>query len=137
MPDLGGRARSEQHARNTATVLNDINPDFIRLRPYVPRPNTPLYDEYQRGEFQLSSAHERLRELKTLIENLDVTSRLCFDHYMNSWRKESGELLFKQDYEGYKFLEEKHKVLELIEEGLSCDESKHINAKDIIRMSHL
>ena len=109
MPGLGGPTMSEQHAKNTARVLNEINPDYIRLRPFVPRPNTPLFDEYQRGELQISSPHERLRELKIMIGALTVTSRVCFDHMMNGWRKESGELLFKQDYEGYKFPEEKAK----------------------------
>ncbi|MFC1958428.1 radical SAM protein, partial [Chloroflexota bacterium] len=70
MPGLGGRTRSEQHAKNTARVLNEINPDYIRLRPFVPRPDTPLFDEYETGVFQLSSPHERLRELKTMIEAL-------------------------------------------------------------------
>ena len=107
MPGLGGRTRSEQHAKNTARVLNEINPHYIRLRPFVPRPNTPLFDEYEMGDFQISSPHERLRELKTMMEALTVTSRICFDHMMNAWRKESGELLFTQDYEGYKFPEEK------------------------------
>ena len=134
MPGLGGRARSEQHARNTARVLNQINPNYIRLRPFVPRPDTPLFDEYQEGSFQLSSPHERLRELRTMIEGLSVTSRVCFDHFMNSWRKESGEVLFNQDYEGYKFPEEKQKVLELIEEGLRVKESAHIHARDLMTM---
>lgn len=137
MPDLGGRARSEQHAVNTARVLNQIDPDFIRLRPYVPRPGTPLYDEYERGEFQLSSAHERLRELRTLISHLEVTSRVCFDHFMNSWHKGSRELLFRQDYDGYKFPEEKDIVLALIEEGLTVDESRHIDAAQMVRMRNL
>jgi radical SAM superfamily enzyme YgiQ (UPF0313 family) len=137
MPDLGGRAWSEQHARNTARVLNQIDPDYIRLRPCVPRPGTPLYDEYQRGDFQLSSAHERLAELRTMIADLSVTSRLCFDHFVNSWRNESGGLLFKQDYEGYKFPEEKEKVLELIEEGLRVKESLHIDPKDLVHMPQL
>lgn len=52
MPDLGGRARSEQHALNTARVLNEIDPDFIRLRPFVPGPGMPLYEEYTKGNFQ-------------------------------------------------------------------------------------
>ncbi len=137
MPGLGGRARMQQHAKNTAGVLNEINPDYIRLRPFVPRPNTPLFDEYETGNFQLSSPHERLRELRTMIEALTVTSRICFDHMMNAWRKESGELLFKQDYEGYKFSEEKGRVLELTEEGLRVNESMHIDAKDLVAMSHL
>ena len=137
MPGLGGPTRSEQHAKNTARVLNEINPDYIRLRPFVPRPNTPLFDEYQMGDFQISSPHERLRELKTMIEALTVTSRVCFDHMMNAWRKESGELLFTQDYEGYKFPEEKGRTLELIEEGLRVSESRHLDVKDIVAMSHL
>ncbi len=51
---------------------------------------------------------------------------------MNGWRKASGALLFSQDYEGYKFPEEKGRVLELIEEGLRTSESIHISAKDMM-----
>jgi hypothetical protein len=72
-----------------------------------------------------------------MMEALTVTSRICFDHMMNAWRKESGELLFTQDYEGYKFPEEKGRVLELIEEGLRVSESMHIDAKDMVAMPHL
>ena len=36
MPDLGGRERWRQHAENTARVLNEINPNYIRSRPFVP-----------------------------------------------------------------------------------------------------
>jgi hypothetical protein len=89
------------------------------------------------GGFQISSPHERLRELKTMIAALTVTSRLCFDHMMNAWHKESGELLFTQDYEGYKFPEEKGRTLELIEEGSRVSESRHLDVKDIVAMSHL
>ena len=137
MPGLGGANWSEQHAKNTARVLNEINPHYIRLRPFVPRPNTPLFDEYQGGKLHITSPYERLRELKSLIEALTVTSRVCFDHMMNAWRKESGELLFTQDYEGYQFPEEKGRVLELIEEGLRVSESLHIDAKDMVTMPHL
>ncbi len=137
MPDLGGRARSDQHARNTAKVLNEINPDFIRLRPFVPGPGIPLYEDCSKGVLHLSSPHERLQEIRILVENLNVTSRLCFDHFLNSWYRDRSRryTLFKQDYEGYKFPEEKNKVLELIEEGLKIDESVHIHVKDIIGMT--
>jgi len=137
MPGLGGRAKSEQHAKNTARVLNEINPHYIRLRPFLPRPNTPSFDEYQMGGFQLTSPHERLSELKTMIAALTVTSHLCFDHMMNAWRSESGELLFTQDYEGYKFPEEKERTLELIEEGLQVRESMHFDVRNMVGISHL
>ena len=132
MPGLGGRAKAEQHAKNTARVLNEIDPHYIRLRPFVPRPNTPAFDEYQRGDFQLSSPHELLRELRTMITALTVTSRLCFDHMRNAWYEKSGRLLFTQDYEGYKLPEEKERVLQLIEEGLRVREWMHVHARDMV-----
>jgi len=139
MIDLGGRTRSGQHARNTARVLNEIDPDFIRLRPLTIGPGLPLYEDYANGIFHLSSPHERLQEVKTLVENLSVTGSLCFDHFLNSWYRDSDRHypLFKQDYNGYKFPEEKDKVLHIIEEGLRIDESTHINVKDLIGMTRL
>jgi radical SAM superfamily enzyme YgiQ (UPF0313 family) len=137
MPDLGGRERWRQHADNTARVLNAINPHYIRSRPFVPRCGTPIFDEYEQGRLHISSPHERLEELRVMIEGLDVTSRVCFDHNMNSWTNSRGGLLFHQDYEGYKFPEEKPLVLDLIREGLSVDESRHIDIKELIAMSSL
>jgi len=137
MPGLGGRARWREHAKNTAKALNEINPDFIRFRPYIPRKGTLLSEEYERGDFQLSSPHERLREIRMMVEDLHVTGRLCFDHFMNSWYRESGSPLFKRDYDGYKFPEEKGIVLKLIEEGLEIDQPIHVHAKDMIELPHL
>ena len=137
MPDLGGRALWRQHAENTALVLSAIDPDYIRSRPFILRDRTPMYADYAAGKFQLSSPHERLKELQLLVQNLTLNSRLCFDHFGNSWRGKSGLPLFKRDYEGYKFPDEKQHVLELIEEGLALDESHHLHAGDIVGIAHL
>jgi len=137
MPDLGGRERWRQHAENTARVLNAINPHYIRSRPFVPRQSTEIFEDYVQGRLHISSPHERLCELQIMIENLNVTSKVCFDHNMNSWLNTNGGLLFSQSYEGYKFPEEKTVVLELIKEGLSVDESRHVNIQDLISMGSL
>ena len=137
MPGLGGKERWRQHAENTARVLTAINPNYIRSRPFVPRRGTPICEDYEQGRLSLTSPHERLNELRVMIEGLDVTSHVCFDHRMNSWKNRYGGLLFHQDYEGYKFPEEKPLVLELIREGLSINESKHIDVKDLIAMESL
>lgn len=63
MPGLGGKTMAEQHAKNTARVLNEINPDFVRTRRFIPRKATPLYEEWKKGEFKLLSSHEELREI--------------------------------------------------------------------------
>ena len=139
MPGLGGRSGSEQHARNTARVLSEINPHFIRFRPFVPINNTPMFEAYQRGEYELTSPYERLLELKVLIENLQVTSRVCFDHNLNPSYISGNKLipLLTQDYNGYKFPEEKETVLELINQGLQIDEQDFVGAKDMAGIPHL
>ena len=119
MPGLGGKARWREHARNTARVLNEINPHYIRSRPFFPAQGTPLHAEYESGRFTMLTPEEQLLELKLMIEELKVTSKVCFDHAGNYWHNRSGGLLFSQSYEGYKFPEDKPEVLRLIEEGLS------------------
>ncbi|MBA7626025.1 hypothetical protein ES703_33459 [subsurface metagenome] len=139
MPGLGGKSRWVQHAMNTARVLNEINPHFIRLRPFVPYADTPMLEAYQKGEFELTSPHERLQEIKLMIENLQVTSGVCFDHNLNASYRSGNYFipLLKHDYNGYKFPEEKEVVLELINEGLELDEKAFLDVKDIVGTSHL
>ncbi len=119
MPGLGGKERWEDHARNTARVLNAINPHYIRSRPFFPSPGSPLFEAYSKGELKLLAPREQLIELKLMVEELDVTSRVCFDHAANYWRGRNGGLLFSQSYEGYRFPDEKPRVLELLDQGIA------------------
>jgi radical SAM superfamily enzyme YgiQ (UPF0313 family) len=120
MPGLGGKAMSEAHAVHTADVLNAINPHYIRSRPFYPLPGTSLFGQVQNRTFELLSPRAQLTELRDMIDALDVTSRVCFDHAGNYWKNRAGELLFSQSYEGYKFPEEKKIILALIDEGLKA-----------------
>jgi hypothetical protein len=86
---------------------------------------------------QLSSPHERLQELDWMISRLEVTSKVCFDHAMNAWVDRGGALLFRQDYEGYRFPEEKALVLEKIQEGLAVEESRHGHARRLMAVQSL
>jgi radical SAM superfamily enzyme YgiQ (UPF0313 family) len=121
MPGLGGKKMWKQHATNTARVLNEINPDYIRSRPFFPSPGSPLLEEYERGDLELLSPAETLEELKLTIEGLNFTSRVCFDHSGNYWQNKYGGNLFSLDYEGYKFPEKKEMVLRLIELGMETN----------------
>ncbi len=48
---LGGVAGSQKHALETARILTDIDPDYAGALTLTLVPNTPLYDQAQRGEF--------------------------------------------------------------------------------------
>src|SRR3972149_11134671 len=111
MPGLGGREGSQQHVEGTARVLNAVDPDYTRVRSLILAPGTPLYQEYEAGRFQAMSVLDLTHEIRALVEHLEITGRLCFDHFSNP-------PFLRQDWEGYKFPEEKEEVLSTIDSAL-------------------
>jgi radical SAM superfamily enzyme YgiQ (UPF0313 family) len=83
MPGLGGRKMSSDHVIGTATALNEINPDYIRLRTLHVRENMPLWSKVETGDFELQTEDEVVEEIGKLIEKLEVTSELKSDHILN------------------------------------------------------
>jgi len=92
MPGLGGRRWKEEHPRETARVLNEINPDFIRLRSLAIREDIPLYRKYETGDFELLTDDEVVEEIGELIQRLEVTSYLASDHIENLVQEVEGQL---------------------------------------------
>lgn len=83
---IGGRERWREHALESARVLSEFSPDFIRLRTFVPISGTPIYEEYQQGTFELLTPHEALKEIGLLIANLNCDgSMVLSDHVSNYW----------------------------------------------------
>jgi radical SAM superfamily enzyme YgiQ (UPF0313 family) len=111
MPGLGGRERSQRHVEGTARVLNAIDPHYVRVRSLILTPGTPLYAEYEAGAFQAMSVLETAHEIRALVERLEISGRLCFDHFSNP-------PFLRQNWEGYKIPEEKEEVLRTIDSAL-------------------
>jgi radical SAM superfamily enzyme YgiQ (UPF0313 family) len=120
MPGLGGRERSQQHVEGTARVLNAVDPHYTRVRSLILAPGTPLYQEYEAGEFQAMSLLDVTREIRALVERLEITGRLCFDHFSNP-------PFLRMDWEGYKFPEEKEEVLSTIDSALERRQARPSN----------
>jgi len=80
---LGGKELSSAHARDTAAVLNLINPHFIRVRTLQPQPDSQLYEDMLAGIFIKAATETVLAEQRMLIEHLDVTSQYLSDHKTN------------------------------------------------------
>ena len=93
MPGLGGQEFGRQHAIQTAKVLNQINPHFIRLRSLrVPR-RAPLYQKLENDSFTTQTDDMLAEEIKLLIENLEgITSTVTSDHIMNLLEEVAGKL---------------------------------------------
>jgi hypothetical protein len=98
MPGLGGRLLSEEHALESADALNQINPDFIRLRTLALPPDAPLTQLYDAGSFQKMGEVETARELLLFLDSLDgITSSLKSDHVLNLFQELEGTLPHDHD----------------------------------------
>ena len=116
MPGLGGKKMSQEHARETARVLNEIDPDYIRLRSLQVSPIMPLWNKLQDGDFELQTEDEVAKEIAIFIENLQVTSYLKSDHILNLLMEVEG-----------KMPEDKGKCLNIINEYLSLPDEERLN----------
>ncbi|MBM9536115.1 radical SAM protein [Desulfobulbus alkaliphilus] len=96
MLGIGGQGLSSSHALETAAALNDIEPDYVRLRTFVPKEGTPLLRKVQTGEFIMAGPHTILGETRILVENMRAAVRLRSDHYTN-YINLSGELPHDKD----------------------------------------
>ena len=118
MPGLGGKKMSQEHARETAKVLNEIDPDYIRLRSLHVTPTMPLWTRLQDGDFELQTEDEVAKEIGVFIENLQVTSHLKSDHTLNLLMEVEG-----------KMPEDKEKCLNIINKYLSLPDEERLNFK--------
>lgn len=93
MPGLGGKRWWQEHAVATADVLNQINPDFIRLRSLRVPKSAPLCEKIDNGEMELLDDDGVVGEIRLFIEKLDgITSTVTSDHIMNLLEEISGTL---------------------------------------------
>ncbi|MHA1467475.1 MAG: radical SAM protein [Promethearchaeota archaeon] len=107
---LGGKKYSEDHVKETARVLTEINPTMFRFRTLGVIPNTPLWDDWSKGEFQLLSPVEYLMETRDIITNLgdNVTSQVFNDHANNYCYIETPDI--KEDKE--RFITELNRLID-------------------------
>jgi radical SAM superfamily enzyme YgiQ (UPF0313 family) len=118
MPGLGGKKMSHEHARETARVLSEIDPDYIRLRSLHVSPAVPLWARLRDGDFELQTEEEVVKEIAVFIENLNVTSYLKSDHILNLLPEVEG-----------KMPEDKEECLNVIDRFLSLSDEERLNFK--------
>ena len=122
---IGGEEGWIEHARDTATVLNRIDPHFIRVRTLQPQPGSKLYGDMKSGSFTKASHRTVLKEQRTIVENLNVTSRYLSDHISN-YIPVNGKLP-----------EEKNVMLKVIDECLTALDHDETLQRMFSRKEHL
>jgi radical SAM superfamily enzyme YgiQ (UPF0313 family) len=73
---LGGVERSQIHAKETANVLSEMDPDFVGALSLMIVPGTPIAEEIETGNLILPTPFGLIQELETMIEQSHFSQ--CF-----------------------------------------------------------
>jgi len=90
---LGGEALSQDHALETAKVLNQCDPDQIRLLTIGVKQGSALDSQMAAGEFTLLSEADMISEQRLMLANLEgITSHYANHHGIDLLLEVRGEL---------------------------------------------
>ena len=93
MPGLGGADFTTENALESADAVNQIDPEFIRIRTLAVAQHIELYKEVQSGKFKPLGDREVAEELLLFIEHLSgIHSTLKSDHILNLLQEVEGSL---------------------------------------------
>lgn len=73
---IGGTEKSMEHARDTARILTDVDPDFAGVLTVMVVPGTPLDEERKTGAFMLPGTFDLLKELGVILSGARFSN--CF-----------------------------------------------------------
>lgn len=93
MPNMGGKEYARESALDTADVMNQVDPDFIRIRSMALAPNLEMYADYESGLLTRPNDIDTLHEIRLFIENLEgIHSWVDSDHILNILLELKGRL---------------------------------------------
>ena len=74
---ISGAGRGEIGAKATADVCNQLHPTLIGVNMLTIYPESELYQEIQRGKWKEESEIEKYKEIRTLLENLEIPTQFA------------------------------------------------------------
>lgn len=101
---LGGVHEIEEHAYESAMVINKIDPDYLSLLTLMVEQGTELFDDVKSGKFQLLTPKQVMKETKIFVENLELSNCVFRSNHASNYVPLAGVLG-----------EEKQKILDTID----------------------
>ena len=113
---LGGKELWQEHAVESATVINGIQPEYFALLTLLVQEGTQLYEAVEKGDFQLLAPKEVLLETHRMIRGLELKNTVFRSNHPSNYVALKGN-----------FPEDKTLLLNTIEEALSDGEDLYQN----------
>lgn len=94
-----GAGKSSNGVKNTAKIFNQLNPKIIGASMLTVYKTSDLYTEILNGNWQEESETEKLKELRTMIELLDIKTHFAalgasnMFHFQGALPREKKELI--------------------------------------------
>lgn len=88
----GGRERSLEHARESARVVNAIQPRFVSTLVMTPVKGTPLWESDRRGEVDHMDEIELTAELREFLSGLELRSSVFRSNHASNRLQLAGTL---------------------------------------------
>ncbi|TDI91352.1 MAG: radical SAM protein [Candidatus Dadabacteria bacterium] len=82
---MGGTDRSLEHAEATGKLLTSCDPEYVGALSLQVRPGAPLYEEMERGEFELPNKFQLVKELEVLVQNTELTDGYFFSNHISNY----------------------------------------------------
>lgn len=74
LTSISGKRHGETGAKASAKIFNQLHPFLIGPNMLTIYPESDLYQEIQNGNWEEESELEKYRELRTLVENLNIST---------------------------------------------------------------
>jgi radical SAM superfamily enzyme YgiQ (UPF0313 family) len=106
---LGSNAMSRRHAEDSAQVVSRMNPSYLSALTLMLLPGTPLFRDYEKGDFEIMNPVSILQELRWLLDGVDVEGPCVFrTNHASNYLPVGGNLP-----------EGKEQMLDIIDRGLA------------------
>ena len=82
---IAGKEKSLAHARATGELISAIDPDFASALTVILIPGTPLWEEYERGDFELPDERGLLIEMREMIAYTNLSCGIFSSNHASNY----------------------------------------------------
>jgi len=88
----GGVDRTEEHARGSARLITEMDPEFLSALTLTIIPDTPIHRMMEKGRFELPSIPGLLKELRTMVDESRPTEAIFRTNHASNYLPIEGRL---------------------------------------------
>jgi radical SAM superfamily enzyme YgiQ (UPF0313 family) len=82
---IAGKEKSLAHARATGELISAIDPDFASALTVMLIPGTPLWEEYERGDFELPDERGLLIEMREMLAYTNLSCGIFSSNHASNY----------------------------------------------------